>query len=411
MAGMPSIQVDLAREVLLGSRRVPLTPAERAGVFRVGSCCEIRAVSFGERSRIVQAAHESGSAESQLRESLYALAIRGEGGAEALPVALALAGGAEEAPGFATVAAEALRLNGWDWETLSQQPAIEVDRMLSGMFCSPPADQGWKRIVFAPPKQEDMEKLSVEMTQRLLLRGLQECQVPSLHQEEAVRQGYAPVQASTLRAEPAATIPSPEVDRQEAMAATAVSKRPVLRFAFDPKTSPVTGPPIEAIEPQGMRRFVRGRFGAGDAPRSEIETAAPAPEAIRARWSLSPGGPATTASSPRESSETARDATSPSVLTAAAQTAPGHATTFHVAGTPAWPTTIAHGQGATYPANSSWAAYPQSDPPQPFRQTKWPRHSADTSTEHMTEAAEGVDWLTEIARALADECDLRGLDT
>src|SRR5688572_10784016 len=114
---MLPVTVDLSLgQVQLGPRRVSVgfTP---------------RTATFAERSLAVAealAAEEPVSALIALLRCLaHGVAPHGrEADPEADAVALALAGGAEEAPGFAECAVLVASTRGWDWRTLIESPAI-----------------------------------------------------------------------------------------------------------------------------------------------------------------------------------------------------------------------------------------------------------------------------------------------
>jgi hypothetical protein len=177
MSDCSSISVDLARrEVTLGDRVLRLEPTNRPDVFRLPDGHSVRVVTFDERSRAVREALTEDAAAGFLIDILRCIAVQGEADTQCDAVMLALAGGGQEAPSFDATGVEAAQIRGWDWRTLSETPAIQVDMSVTPLSSSAPADEGWKRFVFRSGGQSDIESLCIEMAERLLARGVRQAE-------------------------------------------------------------------------------------------------------------------------------------------------------------------------------------------------------------------------------------------
>lgn len=178
MSGAVPVVVDFERgEVRFGLSRVRIEGTARPHRFRLATGGIVRAISFGERSRLVKEALAGNDPAAALVDLLQSLALEGTPDEVATAVLLSLAGGAEAAPGFDACAVETCRVRGWDWRTLNDTPAIEVDRSVEAAheisFASP--SRRWTRFVFQPAENEgessELARAIQEMTDRLLERA------------------------------------------------------------------------------------------------------------------------------------------------------------------------------------------------------------------------------------------------
>jgi hypothetical protein len=174
MQALRPIMVDLAAGVVtLGGMRVAL---QRKGERYVASGgLQARALTFEERSWVVAGALIDPEPNRALLTKLRNLAnISGDHGDEvADALALALAGGGELAPGFAECARAACRNGNLDWQTIQQTPAVLVDQLASqeGTLVN---DGGWTRFEFReePEHPTSLAECCEQMLERLLDRGM-----------------------------------------------------------------------------------------------------------------------------------------------------------------------------------------------------------------------------------------------
>ena len=372
MTSEATVTVDLARgEITLGAELVRLERLDGGLRFRLaerGVC----AVSFAERSRLVAEALAADDPVTALIGALRDAAAEGDGGALPEAVALALAGGGEDAPAFEECAVEAARRCGWNWAQVSEAPAIEVDRMAARTREEPAA--GWKRFVFGP-RGGEVEALSREMAERLLARGA-ERELPS--------RGRRVVAQPTSEAE---SVPSDGATRSTtagaAAAAARVARRSQRRSA-EPATitaaraarigRPVSQTNVEVRE--GTSAIMSGATAGTADSRARTSAASPvqnaaAPAALRIPLDLSLPSAALRRTA---SAGTLPASTAPPVADAA-------------------PMVTAKER-------------PHAEPP------PWPARSGvgEPPVVMQPEALAELDVLDAVARALAAECDLRGID-
>jgi hypothetical protein len=171
MSAAVTVVVDLeGGEVRFGGRHVKLECTAQPHRFRLVDGRIVRAISFGERSSALRDALAANDPTAALGDLLQGLALDGAPDEVANAVLLALAGGGEPAPGFDACAVEACRLRGWDWRTLNDSAAIHVDRCVQTR-----SDGGWTRFAFVTPAgADDSSELAAaiqHMTEQLLERA------------------------------------------------------------------------------------------------------------------------------------------------------------------------------------------------------------------------------------------------
>jgi hypothetical protein len=174
--------VDLASNVVtLGAMRVALEPAAQPGRFRLPEVGSVCAVTFGERSALVTNALAGEIPAEDLIAGLRKLALEGDMQPLADAVLLVLAGGGEEAPSFAECIEAVSRHQGLDWQSAQQMGALEVDRCTAALAARTNQARnggnsdggGWTRFEFvAPADTPDLHRLCAEMAARLLARGV-----------------------------------------------------------------------------------------------------------------------------------------------------------------------------------------------------------------------------------------------
>lgn len=176
MKSMLPIAVDLkARELRLGSVRVRLQPAmpgpssTSADVFFLNDVRGplVRALHFEERSLLLADVPDS---EIAARIAKAALLAPDDAPDEiCVAVALALAGGGEQAPPFVDCGLFVAQQDGWDQHRVSETMALLVDK-LCGEMADQPSNNGWKQIVFEEP-EPDLTTLISLMAQNLSQRA------------------------------------------------------------------------------------------------------------------------------------------------------------------------------------------------------------------------------------------------
>lgn len=175
---MPAIRpvtVDLATGVVtIGGTRVTLD--RDATYFTAPDGFRARALTFAERSSIVAGALIDPEPNRSLLTKLRSLAAPSHDTATEMSDALmlALAGGGEPAAPFPDCSREACRRQGTDWQTVQQTPAVLVDQIAS-RDDSADAEAGWTRFEF---REAPQDSISVEDCCRLMLEQLLERGTP-----------------------------------------------------------------------------------------------------------------------------------------------------------------------------------------------------------------------------------------
>jgi hypothetical protein len=173
MQALRPVTVDLATgAVTLGSTRVTL---QREGEHYVAANgFRGRALTFEERSQVVAGALMEREPNRALLTKLRNLANLPAEALEKLSDALmlALAGGGEKGLDFAACARVASRNGNLDWEAVQQAPAVLVDQLASREASS--QHDGWMRFEFrkASPDTLSLEDCCSLMLEQLLERGM-----------------------------------------------------------------------------------------------------------------------------------------------------------------------------------------------------------------------------------------------
>ena len=199
MQALRPVTVDLATGVItLGSTQVTL---ERHGEQYIApGGLLVRALTFGERSSVVAGAlmdpEPNRALLAKLRHFSNVLPDTESRIADAL--VLALAGGGETAPPFAECARTACRNANLDWNSVHQSAAVLVDQ-LAGSTDSPCADEGWTRFEFREVSESSpsLEDCCRQMLEKLLERGTPQ----EAEQEAPPGPGSSPSQAPLLLAQ------------------------------------------------------------------------------------------------------------------------------------------------------------------------------------------------------------------
>jgi hypothetical protein len=404
MTAAVSVTVDFERgEVVLGSRSVCLEPVGQPYRFRLTGGAAVRAVTFEERSRAVREALIAPDPPDALIAALRTLATDAAVDAATDAVVLALAGGSEDAPGFDECAVAAARVHGWDWTTLNQAPAIEVDRALASAPLQPEAG-GWMRFVFAANDAAELDQLLSEMAERLLDRGIGrprerqsgEAEPPPASPAKYSAAGAQPEIAKPVRSALHSPTPAgPPADPARIPA----SESPRFRVPGRPLDGSPARPPAPRPLPATPRVTAPGSQPAAPGAAAALRTkvllnrldASPAPESGAPRVRVRVIEEASYSAPPAVSAP--RTASRVDSSTAAVAPPRSASSVEHPAASAfAWPSRAASTTLAP-PLEPAAGLVPQSQP-----------HS------HPAPTAEQRDWLAEIARALAEECDLRGID-
>ncbi len=428
MTGPSAITVDLARgEIALGARRIALvsldagaggTPAR----FRLSGDVVVRAITFGERTRLVREALADGNPQERLVGLLRVTALEGEASTLSDAVLLALAGGGGDAPAFERCAIDASRVPGWNWRSLHDTLALVVDGAVesAGRTASPGE---WNRFIFPAADTREIDELLREMATRLLARGSTsdpERQLPQRVERNtpvAVSESGPPAAPAAAERAVRDTIPaaaervSSPSTRWANGAAPAGSSAPSVNT--DSTLAPGAHTRQTASRPPHTRRVVQRAVrralpspvsGGAPQPTSSTVTAVARASANRAASSmLQQGGgggsawPATTA-------------------TTATATAPRLVPTATTTRRPAAAGAAVPLAQQVEPRNGLPALAPAAAPafrPLTARTTSPVVQDGTREAAARVPAATGPalhDLLDEVARALAAECDLRGLD-
>jgi hypothetical protein len=422
MPAFRPVTVDLATGVVtIGGTRVAL---QREGAyFNASGGFRARALTFAERSLIVAGALIDPEPNRALLTKLRTLAapIYETTDQMADALILALAGGGEPAASFAECAREACRKQGVDWQTVQQTPAVLIDQMASADAVLT-SDDGWTRFEF---QEMQADSASVEDCCRMMLEQLIERGTP---REEAA--------ADPDAVEPEWLAGKSEVeDSQSALgdcwSRTQSGNLPRMhtaawpRAAQRPRARAILGAPVEA----------------STKPAKATET----PTSIGASFRSISGWPEEPSTPPVQvDAGSLKDLSGDANILAVAKLTgevPGALTTSTKGTTTLWgsvaastaePPTVPVSQkseprkSAAIPAKARLRAHRLRDLPirvlprvTAVDNSPTPASGA-ASTSTVSEAtlnarttpaiAPQRDWIYEIATALADECDLRGLD-
>jgi hypothetical protein len=370
------IEVDLARsEVVLGTVRVVLEPAGSA--FRLPGGATVRLTTFGERS---WAAREA-LAGADLVETLRTFAMQGDPGALGDAVMLALSGGGEEAPSFEICAVEAARIHGWSWKALNEAAAIEVDRAVAV-----PREDGWKRFVFGT---EEIDELAREMIERLLERAVGESEYGAPSERPKQRRHAAWPNQVTLKNDiTRSLVPVFQTARFDTDAAVNDLGR---AFSRSERVQP-----SGALPAANIKKAATDRGLAANLPTPRLTNRAPTTSVAQA-LSLK------IRSQQLEPSAARPDPVQPELKPKPAGT---RTSVSRKNGR-------ALGEWRSESPNRSEALRPISETPD-SRPIAHAEHRNSTAAVTLVSNREAptlpTDWLEEIARRLAAECDLRGLD-
>ncbi len=424
MQAFRPVTVDLATGVItLGPAQLRL---ERHGQKYIApGGLLVRALTFGERSSVVAGAlmdpEPNRALLAKLRQFSNVLPDNESEIADAL--VLALAGGGEMAPPFAECARTACRNANLDWHSVYQSAAVLVDQ-LAVSTGSPRPDDGWTRFEFREaPEPPTLEECCRQMLEKLLERGAP--QAAEQEQEVARRPGFSPPQAALQDAQedspvgpansigagvssqreaawPSATQPL----RARAMMPRAVGLLPAAPHAVPKVSSPVRsarrqishGPDFDEASPSVLNKIDAGQAAEqGEEPRTvepvdgwqgePIANSKPHPTV----WDVIPPGGQVTGPA-RASGQAVSAATSRTVAPVMART-------------PARPHRLRELTTRSAEALQTATIERLSDSLSP---TGVP--SLTLSEDASRAGFLQRDWIQEIAVALADECDLRGLD-
>lgn len=173
MQALLPVTVDLASGVVtLGSTRVQL---ERHGNSYVApGGWPVRTLTFQERSRVIAGALIDPEPISALLAKLRTLANVPSDSKDEMADALllALAGGGQQAPAFSECARAACRKSSMDWKSVQESPALLVDQIASATV-SPRLNDEWIRFEFQEPASTPVfiGDCCRQMLQQLLARG------------------------------------------------------------------------------------------------------------------------------------------------------------------------------------------------------------------------------------------------
>jgi hypothetical protein len=447
VAAPPRVSVDLtAPAIVLGSRRVALCPL--GDQYVVEGSLRVRLVTVAERREAVRLALASSDPATTLLDELRRAALVGGAHPDADAIILALAGGAEESLSFAACARRLADGGAARDGSIDDLAALVADR-LAARAARPALTDDWVRIKFAPAAAatadvtngagdtegtsgfegaaSEVNALCEAMLARLLARGtpgpaswidgrslgadaMQTTPRPertswfddlSRVARHAVTDASAPHGATPAAMTGAATSAS------YAAASTALAASGTVQ-AIAPREPPIaTATSASASIDDGSDAGARPRHGALPRPADARR------ERPRTRVWLGRGafgaGPAVAsdanATLARGSALAERATTSRAATSLPGSLPDPGMSDFHVAGLRRGP--LPRGLREASPVVSRRSPFRSvaSAPPEPFLP------ALDDSTATAPAATgDARDPLYEMARALADECDLRGLD-
>jgi hypothetical protein len=370
VAARSPIEIQPERGYLaLGALRLPLA-AGTDGLLCSGGA-RFRPVRFGERERLVCDAVVGDDARSALAALLADRSIveRGSLGDTVLTaVAVALAGGEETSRSFAQTARLAGEREGWSWERILNAPAWVVDRAAAAE-CA--ADNGWSTIVFSSAEPPDLDLLTREMSGTFLRRMVDmDCPVEAPRgSDKRIPQGVGPASPSAPRA------------------------RQIIRNPADSdRTSRV-----------GDTDLLQAAAGL-PLPSSSGASSASAPQGNRARATvaiLSSHRPAAISSPPAPDRPLGPTSVAPSATTAAmSEVNPTVQRQRSIS-------PISAPDNLTRAANVALAVAPANA----YEPAQWSRsETVRPEVAALPSCDRAADWMEELARALAAECDVRGLE-
>ena len=428
MQALRPVTVDLATGVItLGSTQVTL---ERHGEQYIApGGLLVRALTFGERSSVVAGAlmdpEPNRALLAKLRHFSNVLPDTESRIADAL--VLALAGGGETAPPFAECARTACRNANLDWNSVHQSAAVLVDQ-LAGPTDSPCADDGWTRFEFREVSESSpsLEDCCRQMLEKLLERGTPQ----EAEQELPPGPGFSPSRAPLRAAQedspgdPPDSIGDGVLSEKESAwrsATQPLRARATLPRAVEvPQAATLKLPKASSPVSGALREITLGSVLSEASPSAPDKTASTqaAGRSEESRTAELAEGWHGEPIANSKSHSTLWDAIPPgnqvprlprvSVGTSSAST--GRIAAPVMAKTRARPHRL-----RDLPTRSAESLEPAiierpSPSPSPTGMSSLAL-SEDTTTDSPQRAVSlQHDWIHEIAAALADECDLRGLD-
>jgi hypothetical protein len=140
-------------------------------IFVTPDGLRLHPVTFAQRSDAVAAALTDLDQPQRLLTELRRIAITGESNQLADALMLALAGGGEDSGAFSECARAACRFGSLNWNAVQQMPALLVDQLVAKV--REDAEDGWTRFEFQPPTAEaGIDEHCCQMVDRLLARGM-----------------------------------------------------------------------------------------------------------------------------------------------------------------------------------------------------------------------------------------------
>jgi hypothetical protein len=146
-------RIEVARgEMVIGGLVVPMAMEGAAAQWRLGGPAGplLRALSYGERTRLCALAAISDNAHASLAAAVARAATVIDGDVEDVVravAALLLCGAREAGAPFSETLLRVARAGGWDLAHITDAPAADIDRLAAALGVAP-ADDGWRRLVF-----------------------------------------------------------------------------------------------------------------------------------------------------------------------------------------------------------------------------------------------------------------------
>ncbi len=438
MAAPPRVSVDLtAPAIVFGSRRVELCPL--GDHYVVEGSLRVRLVTVAERREAVRLALASSDPSSTLLDELRRAALVGGAHPDADAIILALAGGAEEGLPFAASARRLVDGGAAHCGSIDDLAALVADR-LAARAARPALTDDWVRIEFSPAAAADAGEIGCgtsdsgdgttalceAMLARLLARGTPDStpwvddRSPDTETSRSAPRpegtsSFDDLARATRRAVTDAGAPYVATPTTTSRAAAAVSDTPVATAAAargpvqpiaprEPALAGATSAPASIGD--GSDLIARARHSAFPRP-ADAARERPRSRAWLGRGALDGGSAGLTgerAAPARVSALPERTATSRPATSVVGTLPDSDMSDFHIAaGLRNDPRPRAPCEASTASLRRSPFRSVASGPPEPFL------HTPDDASVAAA-AGSAHDPLYEIARALADECDLRGID-
>lgn len=427
MQALRPVTVDLATGVVtLGGTHLTL---ERDGERYVApGGRRLRALTFEERSSVVAGALIDPEPNCALLTKLRNLGnIPADNGDQLMDaLVLALAGGGEAAPSFAECARTACRNAGWNWQSVQETAAVVVDQLAEA--ADPPVNlDGWIRFEFreAPQSPPSLEDCCREMLEQLLQRGTPQDEAP---EEEANpgREFFASRSIQDARDTSGADVPdgleTGDIPRNGTSTWPSSAHSLRARAKLSPASEASSQAPTASENASPAVHIPRAIFGWSQERTMQPARAAVEPLRIRAAAENASANPPS-----NELSDAWVDSSGPSetrypTLREAA-VADREFRHLPSAAVPTLP--VSSNLPIPTPAKARVRAHRLRDLPARGREgapVPWgePSTAPDVSPPTLSEVvvkdrapqsgAPQRDWIYEIATALSDECDLRGLD-